>query len=233
MSGDPTFASFVPDSPRRVLVLAHGFPWPDSSRTDAQLRAYASARVEAWKEFAGRHGVILVAPVFGGTAFPGYREMAGEHPRPDELVNRLVERLGRRHLGEGFEGRFSLHGHSAGGQFAARYLLSHPERLREVILSAPSSYPFPDPQVPWPNGMAPRQDSLTDHAAVAPVKTRWIAATTNVSVSVLVGSLDVEERPTASDKSAHLGSREGGTGSSRCERWPKQKDWCRRCGLSS
>ena len=73
----PTFASFVPDLPRRVLVLAHGYPWPDNSRTDGELLAHASARVEAWKDFAGSHGVILVAPVFGGTAFPGYREMAG------------------------------------------------------------------------------------------------------------------------------------------------------------
>ena len=43
--------------------------------------------------------------------------------------------------------------------------------------------------------MAPGQGSVTDHAAVASVKPRWIAATTKVSVTVLVGSLDVEDRP--------------------------------------
>jgi hypothetical protein len=96
ISSAPAFASFVPDAPRRVLVIAHGFPWPDNSRTDAQLLAYASARMEAWKDFARRHGVILIAPVFGGTAFPGYREMTGACRRPDEFVNQLVENLGRR-----------------------------------------------------------------------------------------------------------------------------------------
>jgi pimeloyl-ACP methyl ester carboxylesterase len=197
MSSAPAFASFVPDAPRRVLVIAHGFPWPDNSRTDAQLLAYASARMEAWKDFARRHGVILIAPVFGGTAFPGYREMTGACRRPDEFVNQLVENLGRRFVGERFDGRFSLHGHSAGGQFAARYLLSHPGRLREVILSAPSAYPFPDPHVMWPYGMAAGRDPLTGHAAIAPPKTLWIAAATTVTVSVLVGSSDVEDRPSA------------------------------------
>lgn len=47
-----------------------------------------------------------------------------------------------------------LHGHSAGAQFAARYLVTHPERLEEVVLSAPSAYPFPDAALPWPDGMA-------------------------------------------------------------------------------
>jgi hypothetical protein len=32
-----------------------------------------------------------------------------------------------------------------GAQFAARYLVAHPERLEEVILSVPGAYPFPDP----------------------------------------------------------------------------------------
>src|SRR5215469_16886268 len=143
MSSDPAFASFVPDAPTRVLVIAHGHPWPDNSRTDAQLLAYASTRVDAWKDFASRYGAIVIAPVFGGAAFPGYREMAGEYRRPDEFVSQLVDDLGRRCVGERFDGRFSLHGHSAGGQFAAIYLVSHPGRLREVILSAPSAYPSP------------------------------------------------------------------------------------------
>src|ERR1700690_3860926 len=53
-----------------------------------------------------------------------------------------------------FSGQFSLHGHSAGAQFAARYLVTHPSRLEAVVLSAPGAYPFPDPALPWPNGMA-------------------------------------------------------------------------------
>jgi alpha-beta hydrolase superfamily lysophospholipase len=37
-----------------------------------------------------------------------------------------------------FNGHFSLHGHPAGGQFAARYLVIHSNRLDQMILSAPS-----------------------------------------------------------------------------------------------
>lgn len=201
-------ASFIPADPDRVLVLAHGYPWPDDSRLDSDLIEYARAAVERWAAFAETHRAIVMAPVFGGQAFPRYREMLGRTIRPDELVNLLVERAAREHIPH-FAGRFSLHGHSAGAQFAARYLVTHPERLDEVVLSAPSTFPMPDPRIPWPNGMATARihdyvGSRTSEAAsgrasaeVIPEPVGWLTAASAVSVTVLVGSRDTEQRPPA------------------------------------
>ena len=80
--------------------------------------------------------------------------MFGRKADADEFVNAVVDEVAGEHVPD-FAGRFSLHGHSAGAQFAARYLVAHPERLDAVVLSAPSAYPFPDPARPWPDGMAP------------------------------------------------------------------------------
>jgi pimeloyl-ACP methyl ester carboxylesterase len=184
-------ASFVPSNPVRVLVLAHGYPWPDGSRSDGELIEYAQAAVERWAAFAERHHAIVVAPAFGGQEFPLYREMLGRSIDPDEFVNLLVAKAGREHI-PGFAGRFSLHGHFAGAQFAARYLVTHPHRLDEAILSAPSTFPLPDPGIPWPNGMA-----AAARSEFGPRAAGWLEAATEVRVTVLVGSRDTERRPPA------------------------------------
>jgi pimeloyl-ACP methyl ester carboxylesterase len=198
----------IPRDPARVLVLAHGFPWPDDSRSDGELIQYAQAAVGRWAAFAEAHHAIIVSPAFGGHAFPRYREMSGRSTRPDEFVNALVDEVAGEHLPQ-FHGRFSLHGHSAGGQFAARYLVTHPQRLEEVVLSAPSTYPAPDPAIPWPNGMgasvmdesggSPAAGGGTGHvpAVFVPRQEGWLTAASEVSVSVLVGSGDTEPRPAA------------------------------------
>jgi pimeloyl-ACP methyl ester carboxylesterase len=184
-------ASFVPSDPVRVLVLAHGYPWPDGSRSDGELIGYAQAAVERWAAFAERHHAIVVAPAFGGQEFPLYREMLGRSIDPDKYVNLLAAKAGQEHIA-GFGGRFSLHGHSAGAQFAARCLVTHPRRLDEVILSAPSAFPMPDPGIPWPNGMAPARGF-----EFSPRAAGWLAAASEVRVTVLVGSRDTEQRPPA------------------------------------
>jgi pimeloyl-ACP methyl ester carboxylesterase len=194
------FRCFIPRSPARLLVLAHGYPWPDGSKPDDELSAYAQAAVDRWRGIADLHDAIVAAPVFGGTRFPGYRELTGEQDRPDGYVNSLVDRLGCEYIRD-FDGTFSLHGHSAGAQFAARYLIAHPGRLDHVILSAPSTYPPPDPSVPWPNGMG-------NGGAFTPKPEHWLTATTEVNVVVLVGTADTEPRPAAP----------GQQGSSRIER---------------
>jgi pimeloyl-ACP methyl ester carboxylesterase len=201
-------ASFIPGNPDRVLVLAHGYPWSDDSRLDSDLIEYARAAVRRWAPFAETHRAIVVAPVFGGQEFPRYREMLGRTMRPDEFVNLLVEQAAREHIPH-FAGRFSLHGHSAGAQFAARYLVTHPERLDEVVLSAPSTFPMPDPGIPWPHGMATARihddigsrssGAASGHASAefAPAPIGWLTAASTVSVTVLVGSRDTEQRPPA------------------------------------
>ena len=200
-------ASFVPRSPVRVLVLAHGFPWVDGSQSDAFLAEYARAAVARWTAFAEVHHAIIVAPAFGGSEFGGYRSLFGRTIDADQFVNAVVDQVAGEHI-PSFNKRFTLHGHSAGAQFAARYLVTHPGRLEEVILSAPGAYPFPDPAQPWPGGMAPIvRDQLSgspadgkapDQAAGAIFRPRpagWLEASSEVRVSVLVGSRDTDPQP--------------------------------------
>lgn len=205
-------ASYVPAHPARILVLAHGYPWPDGSRTDGDLIEYAWTAVRRWRAFAELHHAVVIAPAFGARDFSGYREMSGQSIDPDEFVDLLVDKAATTNIVD-FNGRFTLHGHSAGGQFAARYLVTHPERLDEVVLSAPSTYPFPNPAVAWPNGMAEvaRSDTGPPEARrrsdrprpFTPRPEGWLSAASDVSVSVLVGARDTELRPAAP---AQLGS---------------------------
>jgi pimeloyl-ACP methyl ester carboxylesterase len=181
-------AYYVPKVPIRVLVLAHGYPWTDGTQSDDALAAYAREDAARWAQFAEQTHTIILVPAFGGSSFPNYREMVGRTLGPDEFINQLVDGLAPRLIPH-FDGRFDLHGHSAGAQFAARYLVAHPERLLHVILSAPSTYPMPDRDVEWPFGMA--------RSTLAPQPEGWLRAATEVSVTVLVGSRDTEDRPPA------------------------------------
>ena len=203
--GDAAF--FVPDHPVRVLVLAHGFPWPDGSQSDSSLAEYARATVTRWTEFAESQRAILVAPAFGGSDFGGYRALFGRRVDADEFVKNLVGQAGEKYI-PSFSGRFSLHGHSAGAQFAARYLVRHPQQLEEVILSAPGTYPFPDRALSWPFGMAPVvRDQLSGSPAAGkpagqaagalfvPRPEDWLTAASAVSVTVLVGTRDTQPQP--------------------------------------
>jgi pimeloyl-ACP methyl ester carboxylesterase len=199
-------AYYVPRHPQQILVLAHGYPWPDETASDETLGGYARADVERWAAFAETRNVILLAPAFGGRNFPHYWRMLGRLIRPDQFIDELVDGPAARLL-PNFSGRFNLHGHSAGAQFAARYLVVHPDLLDQVILSAPSTYPMPDLEIPWPYGMGRatvkallalvggKEAAKEEGARFVPIPDGWIGAATRTSVTVLVGSRDTERRP--------------------------------------
>jgi hypothetical protein len=199
-------AYFVPREPRRIVVLAHGYPWPDGWLFGPFLLSYAKGAVRRWAPFAESSAAIVIAPAMGAGEFAGFREMFGLRIDADEYVNRLVDSAARQ-LVHPFDGRFDLHGHSAGGQFAARYLVTHPSRLRHAILSAPSTYPYPDSTVAWPNGMAPvirdAQSGSRAGARYSPDPAGWLQAASQVPVTVLVGSRDTEPRPPSPGQSGN------------------------------
>jgi pimeloyl-ACP methyl ester carboxylesterase len=191
-------AYFAPQDPRRVVVLAHGYPWPDGWLFGPFLLYYARGAVRRWSEFAKANSAILLSPAFGAGGFGGYREMFGVEIDADGFVNRLVDFSAKPLIGN-FDGRFALHGHSAGGQFAARYLVTHPDRLLQAVLSAPSTYPFPDPEIAWPNGMGTvtrgAESGPRRGKAFTPDPRGWLRAATETPVTVLVGSRDTTTRP--------------------------------------
>ncbi|MEO7679289.1 MAG: hypothetical protein ABIS14_01160, partial [Sphingomonas sp.] len=142
-------------------------------------------------KFAERNHVLIVAPVLGGADFIDYRTLEGRVVTPDAFVDALADGPVRSALPRS-SGRFCIHGHSAGGQFVARFVVAHPDRIECAYLSAPSTYAMPTEIVDWPFGMAPGKSPR-----VAPSKVSWISAAAGAPVEVIVGSRDVEPRPSA------------------------------------
>jgi poly(3-hydroxybutyrate) depolymerase len=153
-----TFYSFSPtqiNSKTEILVLIHGTP-------SAEQAAEQSAQdlIAAWQDFAAINGWILIAPAFnqedfssrlGDHALGGYRGLFGRQIMADAWVLRLVQADQKAyHLSER---QFYLFGHSAGGQFTARFLVTHPDLVKRAAITTAATYPQPDPGVAWPFGM--------------------------------------------------------------------------------
>jgi pimeloyl-ACP methyl ester carboxylesterase len=205
---------YMPRFASQLTLLAHGYPWPDGTITGARLLRYVRTIVGRWVSFAEENDSLLIAPAFGGGELAGYRGLFGVRLDADVFVNQLVDRA--LDLLPSHPRRFDLWGHSAGGQFAARYLVSHPRRLRCVVLSAPGTYPFPDRSVPWPHGMAPaRRDELSGDRCgqiYAREPMGWVIASSEPRVTVLIGTDDTaRQRPEPGQK--------GNTRVARAEAW--------------
>jgi poly(3-hydroxybutyrate) depolymerase len=200
--------------PRRaiagILVVAHGSVIEE--KTEQNVDKVAEAFARRWIGFADEHGLIVVAPVFGhsfgswngepGVALGGYRALEGGEITADEFVHRIVDQYKDQ---IGGNDQFYLYGHSAGGQFANRYAVRHPERLKALILSAPGRYSFPDPKAPWPYGqkeVTARPRSGGPSRVITPDPDGWRKAAA-LPITVVVGSADTEPQPPRTD---HAGS---------------------------
>jgi poly(3-hydroxybutyrate) depolymerase len=198
-------------APKGILVIAHGSS-EEESAGEADIRKLAETFLRRWVRFADEHGLIAVAPLFDhtfgswirepGIALGGYRGLAGKEIGADEFVDRIVEQYRAQLDGEE---RFYLYGHSAGGQFAGRYAVRHPDHLKALVLSAPGRYAFPDPQAPWPYGQkettvrtGPQGVSQT----IRPDRDGWRRAAA-LPITVVVGSVDTEPQPV---RPAHVGT---------------------------
>jgi poly(3-hydroxybutyrate) depolymerase len=195
-----TFFAYVPTrGPEKleILVLIHGTP-PQSGTAEANAKFYAAT----WIDFAEEHGFMLIAPTFnqqdfssryGDQANGGYRGLFGREIGADEWVLRLVRTHQAAHDLEAEP--FYLHGHSAGGQFAASFLVAHPEAVRSAVITSAATYPQPDPEVTWPFGMGALITGIewdidtVKGVDIVPDREKWLAAT-QVSLTVIVGLED-------------------------------------------
>jgi len=91
-----------------------------------------------------------------------------------------------------------LYGHSAGGQFASRYVVKHPDRLRGAVIGSAGIYAMPDPTVEWPNGSAPVNKTVywgpskePQAISVRPDLNGWLKASA-LPITVVVGMDDTE-----------------------------------------
>lgn len=197
--GSGTWYQYVPRAARGgpVLVVVHG-SIPEGGTAEAEAREY----ILRWTSAAETHGTVLVAPAFDRKdyqAHGGYRGLFGRTVGADRFVLDILE--GLRPIAPAGVDRFMLYGHSAGGQFAVRFAVTHPKRVRRVVASAPGRYAFPDAGVAWPYGMGRFQRSITwkDPKLVrdfdfVPDPEGWVRAAA-VDIHVVVGARDVEPQP--------------------------------------
>jgi pimeloyl-ACP methyl ester carboxylesterase len=193
----------VPEKPE-ILVLVHGTP-PEDETAEVNARYYLTN----WLDFAEKHGFILIAPAFnqadfssrqGAHALGGYRGLFGRKISADEWVLRLVTAY-QQVFGLA-NGQFYLYGHSAGGQFAGRFLVMHPDFVKKVVITSAATYPQPTTEVAWPFGMGTlhtdvQWDTETiKHVDIVPDRRKWLAAT-QVPLTVIVGLNDTAELPSA------------------------------------
>jgi poly(3-hydroxybutyrate) depolymerase len=126
-----------------LLVCVHGI----SRNAGEHMRHFAP--------LAQERGVVVVAPLFPQSEFPDYQRLgrAGHGRRADLALHEVLAELGE-DAGVTAE-RIYLFGHSGGGQFVHRYVMANPARVARFVVSAAGWYTSPDPDRPFPFGIAP------------------------------------------------------------------------------
>lgn len=143
----------------RILVVNHGM---FSDKETATGSSYNTLKI--WRKLADEHKLILIAPVFdnenyavtiNGPGNGGYRGLFGRKVGADVFLHEIIDEY--KAVKKSYDGRFYLYGHSAGAQFANRYLVRHPHRVIATSFSAPAWFALPSKQHKWPLGMAARK----------------------------------------------------------------------------
>jgi len=149
--------------PYRFLVIIHGMVGEKSTAKDAARNDIRSTRNisnpgKILKSYAKENGVILIVPIFdkynyGSYEGPigGYRGLAGRKIDADVFLNQIIDSY-KKTL-KGYKGKFSIIGHSAGGQFVGRYIAKYPERIIAASIIAPGTYLSFDEKVDYPYGL--------------------------------------------------------------------------------
>lgn len=159
----------------KLLVLVHG-------RT-LNAREYA----ERWVDAAEAKRIVIVAPLFDVKTFPNYNRLNIMGARADMRLLEILDDVGT--VCPVDTKKLYIYGHSAGGQFAHRFALVHPERIAGGVASAAGNYTFPDPNVPYHYGIGPRPgtENITFH----------VDEFVGLSFAVVVGGKDNTPDPSA------------------------------------
>ncbi|HSP81219.1 MAG TPA: alpha/beta fold hydrolase [Myxococcaceae bacterium] len=187
----------------QVFVIAHGTnrytstataDWPGGLANTHRYMNY-----DGFVAAADMLGFVLVMPQFEDWSFGndynyadnagGYRALLGRDINADEWVERIVGRYAAAGLGDG---RFHLFGHSAGGQFALRYLTQHPEKLLEVILESPGQMVNGKSGATWPQGLGALSlpNSSWGSLSYSPSASAMQTAVTTLGALMVVGEQD-------------------------------------------
>lgn len=215
----------IPGPPGLVAYQAR--PASDTSRLPALVCVHGvgrGAREQAAKltPVAERLGLTLMAPRFDALRYPDYQRVGrrGRGERADLALERGLRALAR---AGGCDGSALLVGYSGGAQFAHRYAMLHPERVRGVVAVSAGWYTFPDAARPYPYGLRVGGE--------LPGLRIDLSAFLRVPVLTLVGDGD-REHDVHLRRSPRLDRRQG------CDRFERAKRFTRalaeaaaRCGL--
>jgi pimeloyl-ACP methyl ester carboxylesterase len=123
-----------------VVVMVHGI-----SRNAAEQVLRASQM--------GLGDMVIVAPLFERRALGRYQQLAAgpTGQSADQALINLLDWL----IIDGLNARqINLFGFSGGAQFAHRFALFHPGRVRKLCLAAAGWYTMPDASEAWPAGLS-------------------------------------------------------------------------------
>ncbi|QDY70356.1 alpha/beta hydrolase [Qingshengfaniella alkalisoli] len=168
--------SYDPEGSRSypLAVLIH------HSKRDAQ------ALRDRFIAFAEVHQCALLAPLFpcginGVDDFNNYKLLRHGGVAYDQVLLEMIEEISEVfHLQTN---RVLMYGFSGGGQFAHRFLLRHPDRLRGISIAAPGTVTLPGDPRGWWVGTGDMED--VTGAPLNPGKIR------EVPIQLLVGADDL------------------------------------------
>ncbi|MEQ9125779.1 MAG: hypothetical protein RIM80_24800 [Alphaproteobacteria bacterium] len=179
-----------------ILVSVHGI----SRNAEEHLAEFRRAS-------AGR--AIVLCPQYDAGAFRKYQSLGiGRlELRSDLLLEAALERL-RHCLGVPVD-TIDLFGFSGGAQFAHRFAMLYPDRIRSLHLAAAGYYTFLDDKTAWPRGC---------HGAAGPSIIAGKAHFLRLPVRLYIGARDVKRDDTLR-KGARIDSQQGPDRLSRARAW--------------
>ncbi|MEQ8261999.1 alpha/beta hydrolase [Pseudohaliea sp.] len=120
------------------LVFVHGY--------NRQVEEQASAL----RGLCDRLGCPLVAPYFSSERHPRYQRLGrgADGLRADRFLDACLDDFSGARAAP-----FYLAGFSGGAQFAHRYAMAHPRRVRHLVAVAAGWYTFPSDSVAFPRGL--------------------------------------------------------------------------------
>lgn len=168
----PGVRTFLPERADGVpLIAIHG----RSRRGGDQFRAFLPVAMATEQ--------ILIAPLFSSSDYPSFQLLQGAEG-PWEAADQLIDTLDRLADQHAISvNQVDLVGFSGGAQFAHRFALRHPDRVRRLVVTAAGWYTALDESRPYPHGIAHPEsgEPLFDAAAFL-----------SLPVMVMVGEHDTE-----------------------------------------
>lgn len=185
------------DPTARPLVVVHGI----SRRAHVHLATFAP--------FAEVSGRILIAPLFSKARCRRYQQLVVDPCQADEALFATLRAVATK---TGYDmGQVDLFGFSGGAQFAHRFAMMYPERVRRLAVSSAGWYTLPDFEEAYPYGLAAASDRRERFRAKLP---DFLA----IPTLVMVGEKDLN-RDDSLRQLPELDRRQGLTRVERAARW--------------